>query len=131
VRACDISPDGRWILSVGDDFLLRIWEAESGQGAAACYLANPKVARFHPVRPALLTLDAGGHYQVLDLENIQYGPLVVTASDRGDGPALRCPHCWQVAPLEPAWLGQEIGCPQPDCGARLRINPFITEVVGG
>jgi uncharacterized OB-fold protein len=63
--------------------------------------------------------------------------LVVTAIDRGDGLALRCPHCNTVHPSGRRcetcgvehrvedWRGREIACPGPDCGGPLRVNDFV------
>jgi hypothetical protein len=57
--------------------------------------------------------------------NIQYGPIIVTAVDFGEGPAVRCPACFEQLPLGEGWLGQEIDCPRPGCEGRMRVNPFI------
>jgi hypothetical protein len=67
----------------------------------------------------------GGSFYLLDLVGIPLGPLVVTAVDLGDGPVVRCPVCLDRLPLRENWLGQEISCPQADCDASLRVNPFV------
>jgi hypothetical protein len=63
----------------------------------------------------------------MDLAGIEYEPIVVTAVGRGKGagPAIRCPKCLQLHPLNDAWLGQIIECPTPNCGLSLRVNPFV------
>ena len=52
-------------------------------------------------------------------------PLIVTAVDNGDGPALRCPVCQHQFPVEKDWLGSEINCANPNCLAALRVNVFV------
>ena len=64
----------------------------------------------------------------LDLVGIEYGPIIVTATDLGSGPAVRCPFCNKSSPLDEEWLGQEIECPQEGCRGPLKVNPFV---VGG
>jgi hypothetical protein len=53
------------------------------------------------------------------------GPVVVTAVDLGNGPAVRCPVCFERHPLQQAWLGREMDCPGRTCHASLRVNPFV------
>ncbi len=54
-------------------------------------------------------------------------PIIVTATDFGDGLVVRCPFCHESTPLDKDWLGQEIECPQAGCDGRLRVNPFVVE----
>jgi hypothetical protein len=50
-------------------------------------------------------------------------PLIVTAVDFGDGLVIRCPLCNSLVPLQDEWLGQEMVCPQENCGGSLKVNP--------
>jgi len=77
--------------------------------------------------------DGGGGVYLIDLVAIEYGPIIVTAADLGNGagPALRCPKCFRLHPLDDAWLGEVIECPTPDCGLSLRVNPFVTRIATG
>ena len=59
---------------------------------------------------------------------IEYGAIIVTATDFGSGPAVRCPFCNKSSPLKDEWLGKEIECPQEGCREPLKVNPFV---VGG
>ena len=52
-----------------------------------------------------------------------YGPLTVTAADRGEGPAVRCPACRGDIPLDRDGLGSVTPC--PGCETPLRVNPFV------
>ena len=53
-------------------------------------------------------------------------PVIVTATDFGDGPVIRCPHCNTVHKIQRSWLGDgRLTCPNEACGAPLRVNPFI------
>ncbi|HSQ37532.1 MAG TPA: hypothetical protein VLS92_06545, partial [Acidimicrobiia bacterium] len=53
--------------------------------------------------------------------------LIVTAVDFGEGLVLRCPHCSTLHPFQAKWKGDEIDCPNPDCGGPLKVNPFVVE----
>jgi hypothetical protein len=53
--------------------------------------------------------------------------IIVTAVDLGDGLVIRCPHCNTIRRFQEEWLGQEIGCPNPDCAGPLQVNPFVVE----
>lgn len=85
----------------------------------------------HPWAPFLVCGDKGGTLYFLDLIGIEYGAIVVTAVDRGNGSVVRCPKCWQAHPLKDDWLGRVIDCPTPTCGLSLRVNPFIVGHNGG
>jgi len=56
-------------------------------------------------------------------------PLIVTAVDFGDGHVVRCPWCNTVHTVtkerKSKWLGQEIACPNDECGGPLKVNPFV------
>ena len=79
----------------------------------------------HPFRASVACGDVGGSVYLVDLVGITMGPLVVTAVDLGDGPAVRCPVCRERHPLQEAWLGRELDCPGSACTARWRVNPFV------
>jgi hypothetical protein len=51
-------------------------------------------------------------------------PLIVTAVDFGEGLVVRCPWCNSRHPLIREWLGEEIRCPNTECGGPLKVNPF-------
>ena len=53
--------------------------------------------------------------------------IVVTATDFGDGLVVRCPYCSIAHPFAENWRGQEIMCPNEDCKAPLKVNPFVVE----
>jgi Domain of unknown function (DUF4062)/NACHT domain len=65
--------------------------------------------------------------------------IIVTATDLGEGLAVRCPHCNVVhgfdgecpackAPHElDEWRGKEIQCPNASCKGPLKVNEFVVE----
>jgi WD40 repeat protein len=133
VSGCAVSPDGRHIVSVSGSILgassgdhtLRVWDLETGAETASLPLAGPVMSvAVHPARPLVACGDRGGSVMVAELIGIEYGPLVVTAIDHGQGPVLRCPACQGEHPLDEAWLGQVIDC-RAGCGTRLCVNPFV------
>ena len=62
-------------------------------------------------------------------------PLIVTAVDFGDGLVVRCPWCNTAHAFTEErkrdWLGQEITCPNEECGGPLKVNPFVVERTHG
>jgi hypothetical protein len=128
VFACAYSPDGTRIVSAGGhgDQTLKIWDAETGRCIAVLPLLDvASEPRHHPHRARVARGDRSGSFYLVDLVGITLGPLVVTAVDLGNGPAVRCPVCFERHPLREAWLGQDIDCPGSACQARLRVNPFV------
>jgi WD40 repeat protein len=121
-----VSPDGALIASVSRDATLRVWEAAGGAELAMIPLpGRPGCVAAHPFLPRLACGDAGGALYLIDLVGIEYGPLVVTAVDRGGATKVRCPACWSEHPVQDGWLGLEIACPGPACTTRLRVNSFV------
>jgi len=57
-------------------------------------------------------------------------PLIVTAVDFGEGLIVRCPWCNSVHPLMRDWLGEDIRCPNHECGGPLKVNPFTAGGAG-
>jgi hypothetical protein len=57
-------------------------------------------------------------------------PIIVTATDFGDGLVIRCPFCNRSTPFNSEWLGQKITCPQEGCDGPLKVNPFVVERPG-
>jgi len=54
--------------------------------------------------------------------------LIVTAVDRGNGLTVYCPVCNETSTIEENQKDSVITCPQSDCDARLKINPFVTKM---
>ncbi len=129
VRACTFTPDAAYCVTASEDGTLRIWDLQSYAVVATMFL-NGKAycAGVHPWRPIVGCGDHGGNFHLLDLLGIASGPIVVTAVDAGAGPLLHCPRCRTSFAFEKQWLGKAGICPAPDCGLRLRINPFVSRV---
>ena len=129
-----ISPDSHLIFTASSDKTCRIWDATTGKERVSLpLLGSAMCLAVQAWQPFAACGDEGGGVYLIDLVGIQYGPIIVTALDlgKGAGPALRCPKCFRLRPLDDAWLGEVIECPTPNCGLRLRVNPFITRMGSG
>jgi WD40 repeat protein len=124
VHACAVSPDQSVLFSAGADGL-RVWDAVGGSQLAAfpAGLRAVNCVALHPYLP--LVFCAGESVYFLEVVGVEYGPIVVTPIDRGEGATLSCPKCWRVHSVEKAWRGSTIDCPTLSCDLRLRVNPFV------
>ena len=126
VNGCAVSPDGSWIVSASEDDTLRIWDAATGAERAVLVLpGGARAVAFHPFAPMVACGDVGGSVHLAHLVGIDLGPLVVTAAARGPELTVRCPACRDAFAVGHDHLGTETACPQPACGGRMRINPFV------
>lgn len=129
MTACVISPDGSLIVSASVDRTLNVWDARTWEEWATIPLPGEVTSMaVHPLRPLAVCGDIGGNVYLIQFVGIQYGPIIVTALDLGNGPAVRCPACFEQLPFEEGWLGQEITCPRSGCDGRMRVNPFVTRM---
>lgn len=128
VEGCAVSPDGAFVLSASWDGTLKLSDAASGWAVSTVpLLGQGGCVALHPWLPLAACGDSGGSLYLLDLVGIEYGPIIVTALDRGAGSTLRCPACWIEHALRESWLGAVIECPTPSCHLQLRVNPFIAQ----
>src|SRR5207247_3015872 len=82
VTACAFAPDALRLCSASEDRTLRLWDLRSGEAIAILpLLGKGHSVALHPWRPLAVCGDAGGAIYLLDLEAIDYGPIVA-AVDR-------------------------------------------------
>ena len=124
-----MSPDRSFIVSASGDKTLKAWGAASGRERATLpLLGQVRCVAVDPCRTHFACGDEGGSVHVVVLKGLSYGPIIVAATDFGEGPQARCPACGDWLAVDRAWLGQEIACPLAGFDAQMRINPFITTI---
>jgi len=138
VWGCEVTPDGSYVVSVSRDRTLRIWDAlTGGEMAVVPLVEGADCVALHPGLPLAVAGDAIGGLYLFDLIGVQYGSIVVTAVDLGEGLVIRCPHCNVLHTFDreceacqgshnlDEWLGNEKNCPNDACGGPLKINDFV------
>ncbi|HSB08825.1 MAG TPA: WD40 repeat domain-containing protein [Blastocatellia bacterium] len=135
VAACVFTPDGQFLVSVGGDGWMRVWQVEDGLEVASL----PVPARFSGVegaampssklaislrKPRIACVDGSYNLHVVDLEGLFYGPRIVTAFRQAGKLKIRCPACGCEQSICKADFGTLLCCSQRDCGLPLKLNPF-------
>lgn len=130
VEGCAIAPDGSFAVSASLDRTLKVWRLSTGKEVASiALLGGLDCVALHPSAPLAVCGDLGGGVYLIDLIGIEYGPIIVTATDFGNGLVIRCPHCNKMIPFRDSWKGTEQECPADagGCGGPWRVNPFVFE----
>jgi hypothetical protein len=128
VTACAFSPDGSLLASASGDRAVTLWQVENGEKRAVLPCAGEaRCVALDPRRPLAAYGDSAGGVHLVELVGVEYGPLIVTAVDRGRTLTVRCPECLEHQPLEERRLGQVVDCERPSCEGRMRVNPFVID----
>jgi WD40 repeat protein len=128
VRGCEFSPDGRFIISVSKDKTLRVWEVSSGKMVGLLSWAHPlESLGLHPWKPQLICGNDDGDLYILEIEDFEYDPIIITAARVESGIEVLCPACQSLFQIEHDQLGNETRCPQGKCSLPIKTNNFVIE----
>jgi WD40 repeat protein len=128
VRACEFLPDGNSIVSISDNRTLWVSDPQNGQGRGWIPLpSNATAMAVHPYLPYLVCGDDTGSLYGITLFDFIQGSQIVTVYEKGDRLIINCPACRQEQAVSPQQLGNELTCPTPGCGLRMRLNPFTIQ----
>jgi hypothetical protein len=79
--------------SASHDQTLKLWDAESGRELGTLpFLGSLLCIATHPWLPRAVCADSAGGVHLIDLEGIEYGPVIVTALERDGALTVRCPR---------------------------------------
>jgi WD40 repeat protein len=129
VLACSFSPDGFHVMSVSHDRTLRVWDVMTREEQARLPLPGALTSlAVHPWLPRIACGDEVGALHVVDLVGVEYGPIVVTATERAGQLTARCPACGYEERWDQGELGCVVSCRTAGCNLDLRINPFVLRI---
>ncbi|MEK6284529.1 MAG: WD40 repeat domain-containing protein, partial [Acidobacteriota bacterium] len=128
VTACAFSPDGSIVSASWGSLMLL--NAQTGVQICEYQLEAPdKATAWSPRGGNLAAADRLGHFLILRLHNVSFGPFIVTSwrhdpqpSDSSARLHFGCPMCRVWSEGAASALGSVIPCPH--CGERVKLNPF-------
>ena len=124
----EFSPDGRFLLSASEDKSLRAWEISTGRMVGMKSFPEPlKSLALHPWRPQMVCANKNGHLDMVELGNINYGPLIIAAAREDHGFRGLCPVCQHRFQIRENQIGTETNCPQEGCSTPLQISSLVFE----
>jgi len=128
VRTCDISPDGRTIISGSDDETLKLWDAVTREELFTFkgFTGEIRTCKFSPDGSQIVLGDNWGQILLLELQNISPYPLIITPFKRRGRIVYTCPNCQTRGKLNVNALGKEGIC--ADCQQSFICNTFC---IGG
>src|SRR5262249_26057732 len=86
VNALDMTADGRWIISAGSSYILRVWDATSGKQHANIFYLNPEPGRpFSPGHVYKVRISPDGSKAVGFLMTTDSGSNLVATWDLKKG----------------------------------------------
>jgi len=127
---CFFSPDMTLFLYGGDSSWVKVHDIKDGKQIAAIpTFAGIEKMELHPFLPQLTGVDANGNLYLYQLNNISYGPIIITPYYFNGGLSFICPACQKSHMLNQQQLGQVIQCPTESCRLPIRLNAFTHKVV--
>ena len=126
VTGCAYSPDSSRIVSASFDKTLRLWDAKTGmQTGEFVFGGNGWAVAWSPRSGDLAAGDSLGHLSILRLQNVSFGPVLLTPWQHKGRPHFGCPRCRVWSETPESALGAVIPCPH--CGQSLKLNPFAID----
>lgn len=134
-----VTADGNWLLSAGDDRTVRVWSIDSGECIAIDALeSRPKTLSRVSAQGLFAYGTEAGEVLIRQLHGINIGPFLVTPvrgwiadeSPHWDSRlVVCCPECTRITAVPDAGPSAEAITPCPGCGTYLRLTPFVVDPV--
>ncbi|MFN2215156.1 MAG: hypothetical protein ACK2UE_18955, partial [Anaerolineales bacterium] len=86
-----------------------------------------KSLALHPWRLQMVCVNKNGNLDLLEIGNITYGPLIITAAREDHRLRGLCPVCQNWFQIREDQIGNETNCPQAGCNTSLRISSLVFE----
>jgi WD40 repeat protein len=125
IRACDISPDGKTVISGSDDNTLKLWDTYTQEEIFTFkgFTGEIRSCKFSPDGSQIIIGDNWGQILLLELENFVIHPFIITPFRRHGRIFFRCMNCHSKGKIDKHSLGKEGICNH--CQHSLSFNPFI------
>jgi len=123
IEKCMITPDSNFVLLWGKGKLLTVLDMITGNQKATFPVFDMiNSLALHPYKPMIVCGDNGGNTYILDLVNMHYTSIKLTAFEKENRLTYTCPSCLKTITVDHEMLGKEFVCHSENCELKIKLN---------